>query len=141
FRLFSSVFYMFNFFILQGWFIAERAKFSLFAALPLGLLILFKTFTREYSLVRGTIFFSLLFFFLNGGSSPPLYGSILLTYGLSIVYFVFLKFIQRQYREIFYYVKVIIFFAIGVVFVNAYWILPQIQLITSAYSSSLSSQG
>src|SRR3989338_8830772 len=72
FRLFSSVFYMYNFFLLQGWFIVERAKFSLFAALPLGLLIIYKLLNKEINLVKGTILFSFIFFFLNVGGNPTL---------------------------------------------------------------------
>ena len=39
FRLSASIFYAFNFYILQAWFIVERAKFSLYAALPLSILL------------------------------------------------------------------------------------------------------
>lgn len=140
-RIFSSLFYMFNFFILQAWFIAERAKFSLFAALPLGFLVLYKTFTREYSLIKGAILFSLIFFILNGGSSPPLYGAVLLSFSVLVLYFTFLQLFGRNYREIIYYVKIVISFALASLLVNAYWVLPQIYLIFSSYSKNLSAQG
>lgn len=141
FRLFGSTFYMFNFFLLQGWFIAERAKFSLFAALPLGLLVLYKTLTREYSLVKGAVLFALIFFFLNGGSSPPLYGSVLLVYALTLLYFTVLLIFQKQFGNILYYLKVVLVFSFTTALLNAYWVLPQLYLVSSSYATSLSSQG
>src|SRR3989344_3639487 len=81
-RLMASVLYMYNFFLLQAWFIVERAKFSVYAAFPLGLLALVKTLNGSWSVLHGVIFFSLTSFFLNGGGNPTLYGFILIGYGL-----------------------------------------------------------
>lgn len=105
FRIFSSTFYMFNFFILQAWFIAERAKFSMFAALPLGLLIIYKTLSREYRLLKGAILFSFLLFFLNGGGSPPNYGAIILVYLLAFLYLTLTNSMKGGLREIFFFYK------------------------------------
>src|SRR3989338_5836187 len=113
FRIFSSLFYMFNFFLLQGWFIAERAKFSLFAALPLTVLVLFKTLSREYSVLKGTILFSLTSFFLNGGGSPPLFGSLFLVFGITFAFLTFVNIVEKGFREIAYSLKVLISFSIG----------------------------
>lgn len=140
FRLFSSTFYMYNFFLLQGWFIAERAKFSLFIALPLGLLILYKTLKKEYPLFKGSILFGLLFFFFNAGGSPTFYGAVLVTYGITILYFV-LEMYRKKYKNAAFYFSVPLFFAISFLLANAYWIFPQIALILSSFSSTLAQSG
>lgn len=141
FRIFSSLFYVFNFFILQAWFIVERAKFSLYAALPLGLLIIIKTLNKEYSLLRGTILFSLLFFFLNGGGSPPNYGAILLVYLISFTYLTLINIKKAGLKEIVHTAKTGLLFVTGFLLLNAYWILPQLNLFVNKYSTSLSSVG
>lgn len=141
FRIFSSIFYMYNFFLLQAWFIAERAKFSLFAALPIGLLILYKTLTKDYSLKKGLIFFSLTFFFLNGGGSPPFYGTLLVAYSVTFFYLTVYNIREHGYKELIYSLKVGLLLIAGFSFVNAYWLLPQLYLFINNYSSTLSGLG
>ncbi len=140
-RIFGSIFHMYNFFILQAWFIAERAKFSLFAALPLGLLIIYKTLNKQYSLVKGTILFSILSFFLNGGGSPPLYGSLILVYGLTFVFVTILNIRESGFKAIVHTFKTVALFALGFLSINAYFILPQIYTALNGYSGVLSSIG
>jgi len=141
FRLIASTYYVYNFFILQGWFIAERAKFSLYAALPLMLTTLLKTQRREISLTRGTVYFSLTFFFLNGGGSPPLYGFIVLA--LFIYYFYF--FVQAIYSRNFQLFRrltlMYLLFALGAVLINFYWLYPLFKYYLSAYTTELGSRG
>ncbi len=141
FRLFSSTFYMFNFFLLQAWFMAERAKFSLFAALPLGLLVLYKTLSKEYSLLKGMVLFSFIFFLLNGGGSPANYGAIILTYSLAFFYLTFTNFVRGGLREIFFSIKTAILFFVGFLFINAYWILPQVYLAKTGFGEKLAAVG
>lgn len=140
-RIFTSVFYAFNFFLLQGWFIAERAKFSLFAALPLGVLIIFKTLTKEYSLLKGVILFSFLTFFLNGGGSLPLYGGLILAFGITFLYLTLLNFKENGRKEIFFSLKTFFSFIFSAFLINAYWIIPQAYLVLKSYGSALSSVG
>ncbi len=141
FRIFSSVFYMYNFFLLQGWFIAERAKFSLFAALPLGLLIIYKLLNKEINLIKGIILFSFIFFFLNLGGSPNLYGSLILVYLITFIYLTFINYLSYGVREVFYSVRILVGLVAAVFLINAYWILPQIYLVVNKYNLSLSSAG
>jgi len=54
-RLLSSVGYMYNLFLLQGWFITERAKFSLFAALPILVAVSWNTFSKRYTIFFGSV--------------------------------------------------------------------------------------
>ena len=141
FRVFSSIFYMYNFFLLQAWFIGERAKFSLYVALPLALLIIYKTLGKRYSVIKGTILFSFLFFFFNGGGSPPVYGSILIGSFLVFFYLTVVNVARNGFREIIYSLKTGLSFLFGFILINFYWILPQIYLFRNIYSSELLSVG
>ncbi len=140
-RLLSSSLYMYNFFLLQGWFIVERAKFSLYAALPLGLLVIYKTVTREYSLLKGSILFALVYFFLNGGGFPSLYGGVLLVYLLTFFYLGILQYVTKGVRGIVHTVMTAFAFLLATIPLNAFWLLPQLYLIRNTYSTGLSSQG
>lgn len=140
-RIVGSIFYMYNFFILQGWFIAERAKFSLFAALPLGFLIIYKALNKQYSLLKSTIYFSILTFFLNGGGSPPLYGSLILTYAITFIFLTLINIRKNGATEIIYSIKLILCLFLGFFFINSYFILPQIYAALNSYSGMLSSIG
>lgn len=140
-RILGSTFYMYNFFILQGWFIAERAKFSTFAALPLGFLVIYKTLTKQYSLIKGAAFFSLFFFVFNGGGAPTFLGAPILLYGVSILSLTYLNILNHGVKEIWYSVRLVAFFLIGSVLLNAYWILPQFSLFLNSYVPSLASVG
>lgn len=141
FRIFSSVFYIYNFFILQGWFIAERAKFSLYAALPLGFLIILNTFEKKYSLIKGTILFSLLFFFLNGGGNPPLYGGLLLVYVTLFMFLTITRYFSMGIQSLLFSIKMGIAFLMGTILLNSYWILPQAYLALHSYANRLSNSG
>lgn len=141
FRIFSSVFYMYNFFLLQGWFIAERAKFSLFAVIPLGILLIYKTLTKECPILKGAILFSLISFLLNAGGSPTFYGALILVYGITFIYLTTVNVLKGGYKEIIYSLKLGLSFAAAFLAINAYWILPQIYLFFNGYSSNLVSVG
>lgn len=140
-RLFTSIFYMYNFFLLQGWFIAERAKFSLYAALPLGLTVIYKTLHGQYSLLKGTMLFSFIFLFLNGGGSPPLYGAIVLTYATAFFYVALISLRSGNKQALIHVGKTALVFVIGIITVNAYWIWPQLNLFLNHYADSLISMG
>lgn len=140
-RLFSSTFYMYNFFLLQAWFIAERAKFSLFAALPLGTLIIYKTLLREYSIVKGVMLFSVVSFFLNGGGSPPLFGSLILVYLITFTFLTFRNVRRKGVGEIVHSLRVGLFFLLGFVAINSYFVLPHLYGILNKYEGVLSSVG
>lgn len=140
-RMYCSLFYVFNFFILQAWFIVERAKFSLFVALPLGFLILYLILSKQMKLMRGVALFSLLFFIFNLGGNPTLYGAVILVYGITVLFFAVFEYYKRNYSYLFFISKVVLCISTGFILINAYWILPQIQSVLHNYSSSLSSTG
>lgn len=140
-RISGSLFFVYNFFILQGWFIAERAKFSLYAALPLVFLILLLMNTRKISLIKGAILFGFIYFILNGGGSPPLYGSHIILWIVSFLFFSLRGFMQTGLKEV---GKVIVIYSVSFLFFlgfNAYWIIPEIGLFRSSYTQAVSQEG
>lgn len=140
-RIFSSTFYMYNFFLLQAWFIVERAKFSIYAALPLCVLLLYKTLAKQMSLWKGIFLFSLVFFFFNAGGAPTFLGSFFVIFFVTIIYFAAVNFKKGGIKELIYTFKVGVLFLIGLFLINAYWIVPQIYLMFYHYSSSLAASG
>lgn len=141
FRLFSSIFYMYNFFLLQGWSIAERAKFSLFAALPLTILILYERFVMGASLVVSASAFGLLYGFLNGGGSVPLYGATVAVIVTAFLFFSFVVIRKNGWRGLLFTAHTGVAFALAFCMVNAYWILPQIRLFLDTYATAVSAHG
>lgn len=139
-RLSASLFYMFNHFLLQAWFIAERTKISLFVALPLLTGIIIQVIEGKLSTAKGLIFISLVFLFFNGGGGLPLYGGLLLSIVLAFLFFSLLL-LRKNRKEL----KRLIFFAAGIVLsftvVNFYWILPTFVKTFSSYREALSSVG
>jgi hypothetical protein len=136
-RLLGPVLYMYNFYLLDAWAIVERAKFSLYIALPLLIVIVFKTMRHEWSLVRGAILFGLLFFFFNGGGSLPLYGGILVAFGLLFIFFLISSVRLHALRL----VQMCVAFALCFFLFGAYWIVPQVRLMTQSYSGAVASRG
>lgn len=138
FALPASLLYMFNHFLLQGWFIAERTKFSLYAALPLMLYLLFEYQAKKMSALRTSILFSLLFFFLNGEGSLPLFGGII----VSIIIFGLFYFLEEHSLKS---VKSLLKLSILTLFfsfiLQAYWIIPYAQYVLFHYSAEVTTFG
>lgn len=137
FRIFGSTFYMFNFFLLQAWFIVERAKFSVVTVLPLGVLFIYKTLTKEYSIVKGLILFSLTSFFFNGGGNPTFYASLILAYGITFIYLTLINVRLNGWKEIIYSLKFALVLLLGFLAVNSYFIFPQAYSFYKSYDSTL----
>ncbi len=140
-RLFASMFYMYNFFLLQGWFIAERAKFSLYAASPLALLILYNVFIRNAPVLKSAILFSLVYFFLNGGGSPPLYGGTMTLLIASFVIFTVFRIRKQGFSGLLFGVKSGVVFLLTALGTNLYWLIPQVGLYRSSYANALGATG
>lgn len=140
-RLSASLFYMFNHFLLQGWFIAERTKISLFVALPLLLGLILSIIEKRISALKGIALMSLVFFFFNGGGGLPLYGGLLLALTLGFLFFGFIQLRESGRGEL----KRLFLVAIGIlasfILANFYWILPTFIKSFSSYAQSLSTIG
>lgn len=140
-RLSGTLIFGLNFYLLQAWFIAERAKFSLYAAMPLSILIVLLVYRKKITIISGGVLFGLLYFFLNGGSSPPLYGATITSW---ILLFGICSIQEMMYNKLFgffFSFKTITFFGICFLLFNSYWIFPQISLVQSTYQSSVAREG
>ncbi len=141
FRLIASTMYVYNFYILQAWFIAERAKFSLYAALPLVLFFLFKTIRGEYKILKGAFLCSLTLFFLNGGGVLPNYGFLVLSIVVFAAFFAVAAANKRDLIQIFRIVKTYALFFLGFVFVNFYWIYPVFRRYLFSFGNEVAARG
>ena len=140
-RITASLFYLFNFFILQGMFIVERAKFSLFAALPIAILLVYRVLVEKKKIIPNAILFGLLYFFCSGGGSPPLYGATLVALPVTFLFFSFLSWKKDGLPAIKRSILAGALFAIAFVGMNSYWIIPQVKLYTQTYGSAVAERG
>lgn len=141
FRLFTSIFYMYNFFILNAWLIGERAKFSLYAALPLGLLLIYNVFVLNKSIIYNGVLFGMLYFLLNGAGILPLFGGTILCIGTAFVVFTIYRIRMNGWKEIIFLCKALLAFAVSFFILNAYYLIPNIYLLFNNYSTALAHQG
>jgi len=130
----ASVFYMFNHFLLQGWFIAERTKFSLYAALPLLLILLFDWKDKKRSSLFTSVLISLTFFILNGEASLPLFGGIIVAI-MTFVVFYFIEFFTL--KALFRSISLFILTLVITIFIQAYWLLPYAQFVLKSYQQTV----
>ena len=138
FALPAALLYMFNHFLLQGWFIAERTKFSVYAALPLFISFLFDWEKGKRSTIRTAIYISLTFLILNGEGSPPLFGGVIVCIGVYILYY-FIQEISKQ--RIVELIKLVIgTFCISIL-LQAYWLFPYITYVLHSYALEVAKAG
>jgi len=137
--LLAAVIYMLNHFLLQGWFIAERTKFSLYIALPLVLYLIFKMYHGKLRPFTAAILASFVIFFLNGGGFFPLYGAFLITIPFLMLGLIWLS--DKKLNTFKHFALFSIFWIIGVLLLNAYWVLPTYLYTTTSYGAELSLAG
>lgn len=137
----ASLFYGLNYYILLGWFIAERAKFSLYIALPfIFILLLALLFSKIHAVVIG-LGIGLVLFFLNGAGSPPLFGPILVLGFLFCIFGVMYSVRthdRNRLRRLFIGIAVACLSAVAL---NFYLIGPLLDLAIHSYGSKVSSMG
>lgn len=128
-RYIFPILYVFNFYILQAWWIAERTKFSLVVATPLILSIIFpflrETLTRG-KILKASLICTLILSFFNGGgwAGLSLYGGLLVVLGVFYI-FACSQFIYEKKRSNLVYLHVFFaVFAISFLLLNAYTFLP-----------------
>lgn len=141
FRLFGALFYGFNHFMLQGWFIAERTKFSLMAALPISLVLMYRFLQGKLSLQKTAIFLALTYFFFNGGGFIPLYGASLITLPLAFVFLTAIDIAENGWNRIYRWLKLFTFSFLLFTLLNSYWLLPQLRFTLHSYSQTVSGFG
>lgn len=138
FALPATVLYMFNHFLLQGWFVAERTKFSVYAALPLIMSFLFDWEERKRSSLKTAIFISLTLFVLNGEASLPLFGGLFLAIFTFVIFFLIKEFSKDK---VFRILKLFGLIFLVSAFLNAYWLLPYGGFVLQSYSSAVTQAG
>lgn len=117
---------IFNFYIFQSIFMLERAKYGILVATFLFLSIVFKFQERKLNIFWASALASLVFTLFNGGGliGLPLYGSLIVIL-LSLIIFYFIEsLIKKDFSIILRLVLFFLLTGLGLVFLNAYQILP-----------------
>lgn len=143
FKLTAVVLYQFNFFVLQGWWIGERTKFSALIALPLVLSVFILVYQGKIKLLKASIVNSLILFLFNGGGviGLSLFGGFFLSLFVFLLFFSSVSFLERNYLSIKNLLLTILFSILGFFLVNAYYIFPALLKFLSAYKREVSSSG
>lgn len=136
--LIASVFFMINHFLLQGWFVVERTKISIYAAMPLVLLLAFKLFERKISPLKAGILTGLILSVLNGGGSLPLFGSVFVLMALTLIYFLFINYSSENLKRSIKYVIATFF---SIILLSAFWIGPYIYFVFNQFGIEVSRAG
>lgn len=134
----SSMLYMMNHYLMQGWFIAERTKFSLYAALPLLLAFLIDWQEKKLTTLKTGILISLTLFFLNGMASLPLFGAIIIAL---VVFLGFYFYWDKSRKEFLRLVKLILVTIITSLALQSYWLLAYIHYVRNSYSEVVGQAG
>lgn len=137
--LIGSILYMCNLFFLQAWFIAERNKFAVMAALPLALLFSIKVIRDKYPVWKAAFAIAFTYLLFNGGGSVPLFGSTLLIFPAAILILIFTY--NKNIRTFIRSVVFLIVTGIVTALVNIFWILPQMFTLKYAFSIGVESAG
>lgn len=143
FKLLAVVFYQFNFFVLQGWFIGERTKISAYIALPLVLSIFVLFYQRKLGLLKAVSLNSLVLFLFNAGGlyGLPLYGGFFIVLGTFIFYYLVFSLLQKRYQQATRLIAVTVLTIIGCLLINAYYFLPVFYQVFDQYKSVLMELG
>lgn len=139
--IFAAIFYQVNHFVLQGWFIVERTKFSIYIALPLVILQIFKVVDKRISPLKGAIITSLVMFVLNGGGALPLYGSLLLVIPTVLILLVLCTSRERRIVVFFNLLKFVLYTVVISIALQSYWLFPYVFYISREFNSELVKYG
>ncbi len=136
--LIASVLFMINHFLLQGWFVVERTKFSVYAAMPLVLLLMFKLFERKISPLTAGILTGLILFVLNGGGGLPLFGSLFILMPLVVIYFLFIRYSASILKKSIGYLVTTV---LSVIFLSSFWLIPYIYFVFNQFGVEVDRAG
>ncbi|HEX8966029.1 MAG TPA: hypothetical protein VF820_06385, partial [Patescibacteria group bacterium] len=142
FKFIFPVLYAFNFYTLQAWWIGERTKFSLMAAMPIFLLLLISLLRSKKSVWFFALPSAFLFTVFNGGGwkGLPLYGGIIVVIGTYVIYSIF--FTKGHIRQtLTRYLKFFLTFILLFILINAYSIFPFFTHTLAQYEKVISSGG
>lgn len=145
-RFLFPVLYSLSFYVLQAWWVAERAKFSLVVAAPLILSIILPMTKEKLSyrkVLKYSALCSLILTIFNGGGwgGLPLYGGIIVILACFFIFYAFLFFVTNRGRDIAYLVLFNFILAAFYLFLNAYTLLPFITNVLTQFSSLVKAEG
>lgn len=143
FVLFGSVFYMFNHYLLQGWFVAAKSEFSLVIITPFIIAFLLKILFLKESPILFAILSAILITLFNasGATGVALFGGLMIVFLWFFVYLFilrFLKILDISFRNIIIFIVILVFASLAL---NAYWILPFSYYALQSYSDQLVGSG
>ena len=139
----AVLFYQFNFYILQGWWIGEKSKFSAYIAAPIILALCLLVARRSLSVMTGSILVSLTLFFFNAGGlyGIPLYGGLMVIVGCFVLWMIVATVQSKQWSGLLRMMSFFLLSLVLTVLVNAYYIVPGIVKIRTGLSSAVSQVG
>lgn len=116
----------FNFYIGQSIFILERAKYGLFAATILFLVITFKIFERKAGILLSAIITSLILFVFNGGSwlGLPLYGGLFVVIFVWLIFLFIENWLLHSFRSLLKFLSFLAMTSFALVLLSSYSIWP-----------------
>lgn len=143
FRLLVVILYQYNFFLLQGWWIGERTKFSAYVAFPLILTVFLKVHRKELSVSKAVVLNSLIFFVFNAGGlyGIPLYGGMFIAISVFLLFFGFFDLLERNFSSIRRLFLVTILSIVGYLLVSSYFIFPAVSRLSDEYRQGVDRVG
>ena len=143
FRLLVVILYQFNFFLLQGWWIGERTKFSAYIALPLIFTLFLRVHRGETSVFKSAVLVSLIFFVFNAGGlyGIPLYGGLFISLFVFLLLFGFLDLVGKNFASLRRTLLLTVFCIIGYAIVNSYFTFPAVSRLNQEYNQGVVKAG
>lgn len=136
------VLYVFNFYTLEAWWIAERIKFSFMVTMPLFLLILISLVRSKKSIFYHMLLAVVVCTIFNGGGwkGLPLYGGILVIAGTYIVYAIVTEAEKKMYL-VGRFAQFFFSFFVLFIFVNAWSLFPFFTHTFAQYKQAIAANG
>jgi hypothetical protein len=139
-RVVGSLFYMINHYILQAWTIAEMTKFTMYAGIPIVVMIIINVLYKKRKILLNSLLLSLTLGFFNGGPGIPLWGGLLVVV-IPVVFGSLVLSSGEWLVKIKRLAKFMFFSLCFCLVINAYWIFPYLKSFTSNFVDKISSGG
>lgn len=137
----APVLFSINYFQMQGWGMFWRARFSIYAVLPLFFLLFLDYMEGRRKLLRTVMLASLIMFFFNGGGSPPLYGALILELAVCSIFFLIVNFKKSAKETLFKIIAFHVGISVGTLLLSMYWVLPYVYYISNSFVSTINAIG
>lgn len=143
FKFIIVLFYQFNFFILQGWWIAEKSKFSAYIATPLIIATFFLVRSETLSVLAGAVLNSFILFFLNAGGlyGMPLYGGLFIALACFLIFFTITNVYVKNFHAIRRMLLLTAMTGILALLMNAYFVFPAFMKLRTQLTTNIAQAG